>query len=1564
ISANADTVIFQISGSSVGPPPNNPHRLEFQGLRIGLTQGSPLASGQIRNVGSVAPGGTTNYGTLSMVPGADAKIRVEDAPNSSGELVGARELEAGNSITVYANVLDQFNNFKRNESAVWSLTDSTGLSGNELSAASGANVTFGASKTGSAKIQVNLNSLTAVPSGTITVTPAEASSMAITTQPGSTAVAGELFTQQPIVTLYDSFGNIVTDNSFTTITAKRESGTGILQGTTSQQVNKGVATFVNLSHNIANNITLSFSAPELSSMTSNTISVDHAIAEDLIFTAQPPNGAINTALTPAPKVQIIDEFGNKVDSSGVSINLTIASATADSAGISGDTGTSNTFGVAVFDSLSFNKNGTYSLKAGTADLDSSDVSNEFIIADSGTLTNFVIEAKGGGAIGAQEAGTSFDIQITAVDGKGQVLDGNNGRALFEGKVFIRSSGKLLAGADSTANFEKGVLSVHNVNLATAGEITLSATGPENIITGTSEPFMVIPTAANADSSFFTVSDDSLVANGNSTSTITVILVDQYGNKLISGGDNTVISSSGADSLSVTTDNGDGTYTATLTAPTDVGSTVITATLNGNTINSKAGNSQQVVEFIPGPLSAFLVEKAGGGSILQQTAGVSFDIRITALDAFGNVVTDFDSTKMNGATVELSSNQTISSGGGTSGKFADGVLESHSITITSAGSATITTRKTGSSEEGTSNSFTVNPGPANATTSTVTSARPFLENDGTDNTTITVQLKDEFGNNLITGGNAVVINIDSGPGTISSTTDNSDGTYTATLTSTTTSGTTIIKADITSPSTQTLADSAIIEITQFNEWISSGNPTSASDWSDPANWSLGSTPTIGQVVLIPGNAGTYPVIDDANPADPVLDYLKIEEGATITINNRSMTINEEIAGNGSLFSSDGTFIIKGNVGLANFIAGSSTITFNGNTGQTISGDFTGGILNIQNNVTVSGYFESFSSMIIDTAQTLKMEPGSQLVAISDITINGVLVGDNSSFRFGGDINGANITVTNTDIELNGTAHQNINGITSAKDLIINNAAGVTVHNDFIVTDTLTLTDGLLTIASGYSFVSNIKEGATENIQMLREISGQMGWRLIAPPLNSTYADFLDSTITQGYTGATLSDTLQPNVLYYDESYTGTDNQRWRAPADATNNVTPGRGLFVYFFGDVSGDSRYNNPLPDTLNIQGEEFDGNGTSFTFPVTYTASADTGWNLVGNPFAATIDWDDGNWTKENMDNVIYVWDPSTNDYLTWNGISGSLGDGLIAPFQAFWVKANGNGTPVLEVKKSSKTTGGAFKGKKEKPAAIEFLLEAGGLDKTTHITLSPDGKTGKDRRDAFRLLPFNTDTYLELYTTFKNGTPLAINNLARDFGKKISIPLHVGGFKNGQLLNGTYTLSWPLFSDVPEAWTLILEDQKNGKKINLRKSTFYSFNVSQSKQKGRVVNTLESFQLVNPPASKSKAKSADKPRFLLHINPGADAAGLPTEYSLGINYPNPFTEATTIKFATPLEGKVQILIYDILGRRVKTIINKNMPAGFHKEPWNPSQLASGVYIYVMRAGGKQFARKMTYIK
>ncbi|MBO6586103.1 MAG: T9SS type A sorting domain-containing protein [Gracilimonas sp.] len=1555
-SRTSSEIIFQLTGNSGGSPPNNPHRLEFSNFRIRPAQGTPLASGQIQNAGSAAPGGTANYGSISMVAGADNKIRVETAPNSGGTVVSAQNVEAGSSITVYSNVRDQFNNFKRNQSSTWSLQNITGgIVSGDLSA-SGTSATFTGNLVGSANIRATSGGLTVTQSGTISVIPSDATTLAIATQPSSTATAGQAFSTQPVIEIRDDYTNVVSSDNFTQVSVIRGSGAGDLQGTTTVTASSGVATFSGLNHQVANSIDLDFSASGFTTVTSNSIAVNPAAADSLIFTVQPSNANRNTNMSPPVEVQIVDEFNNNVSQSGTGVTLSINSGTGN---ISGNTANTDASGTATFSSLSFNQTGNKTIIATAAGLDNSEASNTFTIANAGSLAGFEVEITGTGAIGTQTAGTPFDIRIEAVDGVGALLDGNMGRDNFTGNVDLTTT-STFSGTTTTVSvgpFVNGVYDPHNVELITAGDnITITATNSAGSESGSSNTFTVNPAAANADSSLIPISQDTLIADGSSQSDILVQLRDEFGNNLISGGDNVVISRTGTGTLSSTTDNSDGTYSATITAPNNVGSATISATVNSTSITS--GDLDITYTF--DELSTFLVEASGGGSVGTQTAGTSFDLRITAQDAFNNTVTTFTGT------VQITSTGTLSSGGGTTASFTSGVLNTHSVTLTSVGSTTISARQTASTETGTSNSFTVNPGPADETTSTITSAQSFLQNDGADQTQITVQLKDEFGNNLTTGGNTVNLSV-TGSSTLSAVTDNSNGTYTSTLTAGTTSETATITGTV---DAQSITDDATITITQFNVWDGSGggNPAGRSDWGNADNWSLGSIPTTGQVVLIESGWTYYPIISGQ---DPTVDFINIESGGTLTLSGRTLTINNEISGNGSFSGNNGTINLGGDSKISNFISGSSVVNLNGSSTQTIEGDFTADTLNIQNDVTGTDYLEAFNLINIETGNTLTMSSGSELVALGDITVNGQVVGNSSAFRFGGDINGSNFTLTNTSVTLNGTQPQQINGIEEIKSFTLDNPSGAQVNNDLVVTDTLFLTDGTLTIGSGYSFVSNIKQGNTQNIRMLRQINGSRGWRMVSNPLSTTFGQFTDDILTQGFPGATYAtgsqpgDTLQPNVLYYDETHQGTDNQRWRAPNDTSSAFTAGRGYYIYFFDDVATDPLYNDPLPDTLSVKGEENSGPSGEFSFPVTYTAAGDSGWNLIGNPYTATIDWDDGNWTKTNMDNVIYVWDPVTGDYLDWNGIAGSLGDGKIKPFQGFWVKANGNGAPTLAVNEDSKTTGGSFYKRQKEDVAIELKMEAEGISKTTHITFSVGGKTAKDELDAIRLVPFLQDTYLKLFTLLDDGTELSINNLPRNFGIPIEIPIQLGGFIDGEPIEGMVNLSWTGIKNLPEAWNITLSSKNSKQKsqsdnrIDLRKISSIKSKLD-AKDSFPDHSKRSNFKLTNM----ASMKNLEMAQYILTIEPGADADGLPNSYNLQRNYPNPFNPSTTLEFSTPLEGPVSLEIYDILGRKVTTLINENYPAGYHQVSWDASRFSSGVYIALFKAADKIFTQKLTLIK
>ncbi len=94
-----------------------------------------------------------------------------------------------------------------------------------------------------------------------------------------------------------------------------------------------------------------------------------------------------------------------------------------------------------------------------------------------------------------------------------------------------------------------------------------------------------------------------------------------------------------------------------------------------------------------------------------------------------------------------------------------------------------------------------------------------------------------------------------------------------------------------------------------------------------------------------------------------------------------------------------------------------------------------------------------------------------------------------------------------------------------------------------------------------------------------------------------------------------------------------------------------------------------------------------------------------------------------------------------------------------------------------------------------------------------------------------------------------------------------------------------------------------------------------------------------------------------------------IPGRFSLSQNYPNPFNPATIIKFDIPAVGQrhaldVNMKVYDILGREVAVLINKQLLPGSYEVNWNAANFPSGVYFYRLEAEGFSESKKMVLIK
>jgi len=89
-----------------------------------------------------------------------------------------------------------------------------------------------------------------------------------------------------------------------------------------------------------------------------------------------------------------------------------------------------------------------------------------------------------------------------------------------------------------------------------------------------------------------------------------------------------------------------------------------------------------------------------------------------------------------------------------------------------------------------------------------------------------------------------------------------------------------------------------------------------------------------------------------------------------------------------------------------------------------------------------------------------------------------------------------------------------------------------------------------------------------------------------------------------------------------------------------------------------------------------------------------------------------------------------------------------------------------------------------------------------------------------------------------------------------------------------------------------------------------------------------------------------------------------IPLQYTLSQNYPNPFNPTTKIDFSISERGETTLTIYDVLGRSVKTLINKNLERGTYSVSFDAGGLASGVYFYVLRSKNVTLQKKMMLIK
>ena len=266
-------------------------------------------------------------------------------------------------------------------------------------------------------------------------------------------------------------------------------------------------------------------------------------------------------------------------------------------------------------------------------------------------------------------------------------------------VSLASANGTLNGTTAQLTDTNGVATFNDLSLNISGSNTLTATAV-NLISALSNFFTI--TRGNPTHLVFIQQPTNAISGTTINPSVTVQVRDAFENNVDSSGLSVILAlSSGTGTISGTTTrltNTTGIATFDNLSVNLAGSKQFTTSSSGLT---SATSSSFTIS--PGPLQNFLVESSAGGVIPSQTAGTAFTIKITARDTSNNTVTGFTET------VNISSTGNVSSGGGITSPFVNGILSSLPVTIVNTGTFTITATHTSGTEIGISNSFVVTPG---------------------------------------------------------------------------------------------------------------------------------------------------------------------------------------------------------------------------------------------------------------------------------------------------------------------------------------------------------------------------------------------------------------------------------------------------------------------------------------------------------------------------------------------------------------------------------------------------------------------------------------------------------------------------------------------------------------------------------------------------------------------------------------------------------------------------------------------------------------------------------------
>ncbi|MHC9541815.1 MAG: SUMF1/EgtB/PvdO family nonheme iron enzyme [Vulcanimicrobiota bacterium] len=606
-------------------------------------------------------------------------------------------------------------------------------------------------KTGTGyKLKASVTGMSDVTSNAFNIVPAGPHHMVFSTEPSNT-VAGASITPSVKITIQDSFGNTVTTaTNEITVAVGTDPGGPTLSGTTTVAAINGVATFGDLSLNkTGNGYTLIASAAGFSNVTSGTFNITPAGAHHLDFSGQPSNVQAGSAIAPAVKVEVQDQYHNRVTTATNNIAIGFGENPSGSE-LSGTKSEDATAGEASFSTLSLDKTGTgYTLAASASGLTGT-ASGTFNVTPGPVDKLYISVQPSNGTAGVA---VSPAIQVELVDTLGnRVTTATNTITVDFGNNPGTST---LSGSKSKAA-TAGVASFGDISLNKSGTgytLLFSSAGLSDVI---SSSFNISP--AGADHLAFVQQPSNIKAGAIISPSVTVEIVDSLGNRITTASNDITLSipvgtnprgsdlsgtvmraaSSGLVTFNNISLNKTGTgYTlqASATGFADVSS---------GTFNVTPGAAHHLT-FTQDPRNV-----AAGASI---TPAMTVEIR----DANENLVT----SATDNVTIAILNNPGRSTPSGTTTRAAaSGVATFEDVSLNKVSTGyTLQASATGITS-GTSGGFNVTPGTAHELHFL---QQPTNVDKGTVITpAVTVEVYDSFGNKVTTSTAAVTMAIQTNP----------------------------------------------------------------------------------------------------------------------------------------------------------------------------------------------------------------------------------------------------------------------------------------------------------------------------------------------------------------------------------------------------------------------------------------------------------------------------------------------------------------------------------------------------------------------------------------------------------------------------------------------------------------------------------------------------------------------------------------------------------------------------------------------------------------------------------